>query len=501
MIFSYKTKIYTLPPGSTAQVFASLGLSRCNTPALFYCTMKNRELLKQFAKYASLSVLGMIGMSCYILADTFFISKGLGTNGLTALNLAIPVYNVIHGTGLMLGIGGATKYSVYKSRGDDRNANAVFTNTVWLGIGFSAVFMLLGGFLSGGLASLLGADDATYALTDIYLKVLLLFSPAFIGNNILMCFVRNDGDPRLAMFATVSGSLTNIVLDYVFIFPCGLGMFGAVLATGVAPVIGIGFSVSHIIRGKNGFRLIAAKPQPKHMRANFTLGFPSFVEQLSSAIVILVFNFIILDLIGNTGVAAYGVVANISLVVLSVFTGIAQGSQPLVSRAHGEGDEKRADALLALALTAAAVFSVLIYIVIAVSARPIAEIFNSEGNPDLGGIAARGLRLYFIAAPFAGFNIVLCSFFAAAERPLPSHIISLMRGLAVIIPAAFLFSALWGLTGVWLSFPAAEALTAAAGVFLYARYRKKRRMPEDAGSPGTGAPDAQPDAECNERKG
>lgn len=78
--------------------------------------MKDKKLFGQFAKYASLSVLGMIGMSCYILADTFFISKGLGTNGLAALNLAIPVYNVMHGTGLMLGIGGATKYAVYKSR-------------------------------------------------------------------------------------------------------------------------------------------------------------------------------------------------------------------------------------------------------------------------------------------------------------------------------------------------------------------------------------------------
>lgn len=435
--------------------------------------MKDKKLFGQFAKYASLSVLGMIGMSCYILADTFFISKGLGTNGLAALNLAIPVYNVMHGTGLMLGIGGATKYAVYKSRGDDEKANAVFTNTIYLGAAFSAIFMLLGGLLSGQLAQLLGADSATYSLTDIYLKVLLLFSPAFVFNNILMCFVRNDGDPRLAMFATVSGSLTNIVLDYVFIFPCGLGMFGAVLATGVAPVIGICFSAWHILRGKNGFLFVLAKPSAKHMGADFALGFPSFVEQLSSAIVIIVFNFIIYGLLGNTGVAAYGVVANISLVVLSVFTGIAQGTQPLVSRSHGEGEKKKCFSLFALSAISAIVFSAVVYIIIAVFALPIAEIFNSEHDPDLGPIAARGLRLYFIAAPFAGLNIVLCSFFAAMEKPLPSHILSLLRGFAVIIPAAFLFSCLWEITGVWLSFPATEAIVAAVGALLFIRIRKK----------------------------
>ena len=344
---------------------------------------KDKTLFSQFAKYASLSVLGMIGMSCYILADTFFISKGMGKNGLAALNFAIPVYNVMHGLGLMLGIGGATKYTVFKSRGDDKKADAVFTGTLLLGAAFAALFMLAGGLFSGKLALLLGADADTYALTDIYLKVLLLFAPAFICNNILMCFVRNDGDPRLAMFATVSGSLTNIVLDYVFIFPCGLGMFGAVLATGVAPVIGTGFSLSHILRGKNGFHLARTKECFRHMGANFALGFPAFVEQLSSAIVILVFNFIILGLLGNTGVAAYGVIANISLVVLSVFTGIAQGTQPLISRAHGEDNRENERRLLCYCAAAALLVSLFAYAIVAAFASPVAEIFNSEKDPAL----------------------------------------------------------------------------------------------------------------------
>ncbi len=443
---------------------------------------KDKTLFSQFAKYASLSVLGMIGMSCYILADTFFISKGMGKNGLAALNFAIPVYNVMHGLGLMLGIGGATKYTVFKSRGDDKKADAVFTGTLLLGAAFAALFMLAGGLFSGKLALLLGADADTYALTDIYLKVLLLFAPAFICNNILMCFVRNDGDPRLAMFATVSGSLTNIVLDYVFIFPCGLGMFGAVLASGVAPVIGTGFSLSHILRGKNGFHLARTKECFRHMGANFALGFPAFVEQLSSAIVILVFNFIILGLLGNTGVAAYGVIANISLVVLSVFTGIAQGTQPLISRAHGEDNRENERRLLCYCAAAALLVSLFAYAIVAAFASPVAEIFNSEKDPALGAIAARGLRLYFIAAPFAGLNIILCSYFAAAETPLPAHILSLLRGLAVIIPAAFLFSFLWGITGVWLSFPATEgAVCLIGGLFLF--FGRRRAAARSAKKP------------------
>lgn len=441
-------------------------------------------------KYASLSVLGMVGMSCYILADTFFVSKGLGTDGLAALNLAIPAYNVIHGVGLMLGIGGATKFSVYKSRGEEQKADRVFTDTLYLSAAFAVLFVLVGAFLSGQISSLLGAEGNVYSMTDTYLKVLLLFSPAFILNDVLICFTRNDGDPPLAMLATLAGSLSNILLDYVFIFPCKMGMFGAVFATGLAPVIGILVSSTRFMRKKNGFRPVKGKPNRQNMRADFALGFPSFVEQLSSAVVIIAFNAVIMKILGNTGVAAYGVVANISLVVLSVFTGIAQGAQPLVSRAHGEGATRDCRRFLRYALLSAIVFSALVYAVIFIFALPIAEIFNSENNAQLGGIAARGLRLYFIAAPFAGVNIVLCSFFAAMEKPLPSHILSLMRGLAVILPAVFIFSALWGMTGVWLSFPATEALTAAAGAALLLAFRKKL-FPAEGGAISSAESDAE----------
>lgn len=151
--------------------------------------------LHDFMKYASLSVMAMIAMSCYILADTFFVSQGLGTRGLAALNLAIPAYNFIHGTGLMLGMGGATRFSILKSQDADREANRMYTVTLYLSLIFSVLFVLTGLFLSGGLARLLGADPAVFDMTNTYLKVLLLFSPAFILNDVLLCFVRNDGNP------------------------------------------------------------------------------------------------------------------------------------------------------------------------------------------------------------------------------------------------------------------------------------------------------------------
>ena len=448
-------------------------------------TSNKNNVFREFCKYASLSVLAMAAISCYILADTFFISAGLGADGLTALNLAIPVYNFIHGTGLMLGMGGATRFAVCRSRSDHAGGNAMFTATLWLGAAFSLLFVALGILCPTQLAQLLGADGVTLPMTRTYLQVLLLFSPAFILNDILLCFNRNDGAPQLSMAATVSGSLANILLDYVFIFPCGMGMFGAVLATGLAPVIGVGVSSLHFLRKKNSYRPAKILPKPAHMRYNFALGFPSLVEQLSAAIVIIVFNYIILGLEGNAGVAAYGVVANISLVVSAVFTGIAQGMQPLLSRAHGEGDEKRAGRIFTYASCSMLALAVLLYAAVFFFAAPIAAIFNGDGNAAFGEMAAHGLRLYFLAAAFVGGNTLLCAYFTSVERALPAHILSLLRGLVVIIPCAFLFAAIWKITGVWLSYPATEALVCAVGfvLFFLNHAKTKKARPQAGPSP------------------
>ncbi len=429
--------------------------------------MNNRQQLKEFAKYTCLNVFGMIGLSCYILADTFFVSMGLGVSGLTALNLAIPVYSFIHGSGLMLGMGGSTRYSIFQSQNKKKEANAVFTSTISLALCFSILFFLLGAFFSEGLASLLGANTDVFQMTNTYLKVILLFAPAFILNDVFICFVRNDGAPRLSMLGMLLGSLSNIILDYVFIFPLKMGIFGAVLATGFAPMISMAILSIHLLKKRNHFHLEKSKWCFGALMPILSLGFPSLITEVSSGIVMIVFNTIILHLQGNVGVAAYGVIANISLVVISIYTGIAQGIQPLISMAHGIGDKISIKLVLRYALITMTLVSSIVYFFIFFFADPIAKIFNSESNLQLQNIATIGLKLYFTAILFAGFNIILSMLFTSTEKAMPAHIISLLRGLILIIPLAFLFSDIWGLTGVWLTLPITELAVAILSLFLY----------------------------------
>lgn len=428
--------------------------------------------LKEFGKYAAANVLGMLGLSCYILADTYFVSKGLGTQGLAALNLAIPIYNVIHGCGLMLGMGGATKYAVYRAQGD-RRGEKMFANTLEIMTVLGAAFMVAGLCFAGDLARLFGGKGTVLEMAETYLKVMLLFSPAYLLNDLLICFIRNDGSPRLSMASMLIGSFTNIVFDYVFIFPLDMGMLGAVLATGCAPIAGMLVSSTYFIRGKNRFHWEKTLPEPGISLDTVVLGIPSLVTEISSGVVIIVFNILVLGIAGNVGVAAYGVVANISLVAVAVFTGVAQGMQPIVSRVYGKGNMAGAKRVFRYGLVTVLGISALVYVLVFFGCDAIVVIFNSEKNPAMEEMAGEGLRLYFAGISFMGINIVLSMFFTASERVLPAHGISLLRGIVLVLPMAFVLSALAELTGVWLAVPVTELIVTVIGVWLYHNWSKK----------------------------
>lgn len=431
-----------------------------------------KQINREFYKYISLNVLGMLGLSCYILADTFFISKRLGADGLTALNLAISVYSIINGLGLMLGIGGATRFAICRAQGEKEKGNQVFAASAVAGTTVGIVLLLIGLVGSDAVAGMLGAEGNIQKMTGSYLKTILGFTPFFIMNNILIAFVRNDGCPRLSMAAMLTGSFSNIVLDYVFLFPCNMGIFGAALATGFAPVISIGLLSLHFIRGKNQFTW--SSPMGAlccRVRDICSLGISAFINELSSAVVLIVFNLLILHLAGNTGVAAYGIVANLALVAVSVFTGISQGSQPLISRFYGEGRKKESAAVFARAAILAGAVGIFFSVAAFAFTANLVGIFNGEGNRELAEIAFWGLRLYFLGFCPAGVNIVAAAYMGAVEKGRESFAIAFVRGVAAILFFAFLLSFIWKMDGIWLAFPAAEISTLLLTAWFLKRYK------------------------------
>ena len=421
-----------------------------------------------FLKYVSANVLGMIGYSCYILADTFFIARGIGADALAALNLVLPAYSLMNGTGLMIGMGAASRYTISSTKPEGTLHRTIFTQALYLAA-FAAVIFSSGGiFLPDRIAAVLGANADTIGYATDYIRILLIFSPLFLGNNLMLSFVRNDGAPRLSMTGMIVGSLTNIVLDYVFIYPLGMGMTGAALATATAPVISMLIMSVHFIKKRNHFRPVLTRLSLVRWGDICTLGVSSLVTELSSGVVIIVFNYLILGLNGNTGVAAYGILANIALVLVSIYTGIGQGVQPIVSRYAGKDGEEQRRSLRRYALATSLSFALLSYLLIAVFAVPLAELFNREHDPILTDIASNGMRIYFVSLFFSGINIVAAAFLSSADRPKQAFVVSILRGFVLIIPVAWILSVLFGLTGIWMAVPVTEAIVCAlALIFLF----------------------------------
>lgn len=420
---------------------------------------------REFGKYVSLNIFGMLGLSCYILADTFFVSAKMGADGLTALNLAISIYSFINGTGLMIGIGGGTKYSIYRSRGEKEKGNRVFTAALVMGVLIGIILFAVGIFATRPLSMLLGAEGKIIEMTTVYLRTILCFSPCFICNNIFLAFVRNDGNPRLSMIGMLVGSFSNVVLDYIFIFPADMGMFGAAFATGLAPVISMLILSRHKFSGKNGFHLQTDGSFWRYAKGIPGLGASSFINEVSSGVVLIVLNLLILEISGNTGVAAYGVIANLALVALSIFTGISQGSQPLLSKYYGEGNGAKVREIYRYMVILALAVGVFLVLTAFFATDSLIAVFNSEGNKELARIAHTGLRIYFLGFLAAGVNIVTAACKGALEQAGESFLISVMRGLICIVIYAAVLSKLFGMTGIWAAFPATEATTLLLSVF------------------------------------
>lgn len=434
--------------------------------------MKNSNL-KEFAKYVSANVIAMIGLSCYILADTFFISLSLGETGLASLNLALPAFSIVFSIGLMFGIGGSTKFAIYKGAGDGKSANRVFTHTIFIVACFAVVFVLLGAFLSGPVASLLGADGKTFSGSKTYVQIMLCFAPFFMFNNVLQNFIRNDGAPRLAMTASLLGNLFNIVFDYVFIFPCKLGMLGAALATGFSPVVSILILMIFILRKKNTFHFEKTKLSLRIYGEIISLGLASFIAEFGFGIVMMLINKLFKSLGGDTAVASFAIVINVYYVVNAIFNGISSGTQPIISFSYGQNDFKRIRQVLKYALITIGATASVLYIVLFFGADGIASIFNTEKAEDLQNLATTGIKLYFISSLFSGFNLLFSAYFSASDKGIYSQIITLSRGLVLIIPFAYLFAHLWKITGLWLATPATELLTLVVALSIFFATRKK----------------------------
>ncbi len=414
-------------------------------------------------------------MSCYYVADTFFVAQNLGADGVAALNIVSPPYYLIFAVAAMISNGAAIIYKIRISQGIDE-AKGYFTDALYICALFSLPFVFAGLFLPDKLIEWMGGNARMIEMGTDYMMIIMLFAPMFICNNLVTAFVRNDNAPGIAMQATLISSLFNIIADYIFMYPLQMGMIGAALASGFAPIVSIAICCRHIFSPESHIHFIKKLPDFNNLKKMISIGVSSFATESATAVVVLIYNFLIIGLTGNLGLAAYGVVSNIAIFVKAIFRGISEGSQPLLSESFGKGKTTELKYLFSLGRKTAFVSSTLVYLILFLFASPIAAAFNKEASDALQTLTISGIQLYFIAYIFGSFNTVCIGYFTATAKAGWAGTISILRSFFAMIFFAIVLAKCFGMNGVWLSYAATEFFIMTIIIFIFIKKGRKEKI-------------------------
>lgn len=427
---------------------------------------------KVYLRYILPAIGGMMGTSLYVLGDTMLVGRRLGTDGLAALNISIPMINVLTGLGLLIGMGGASLMSIHIAREEYKDGNKLFTKSMLMSLLTGLILLFLSIFFVRNLVNLLGRGSENLGMAYDYLSTLMLFSPFFLVFISLTVFVRNDGGSKIAMAAMLSASIFNVVMDYVFLFPLDMGMMGCALATGLAQVVGLGVLLLHFRDAGIKILKLNKFSEPLYIIKN---GLASFILELSQGIVIFAFNFAFLRIAGDIAVSAYGIVANLSLLFTAILAGVANGIQPLISEAYGRRRSDMKKYYGKIAAIGGLIIGFVILIIGQAFPKQLAMIFV-ENEPELIKRAVLGIRIYFLAFPITGLNLVCTIFLQSQKKSIQAFVMSLMRGFIWIILLLLILSNILGIVGVWMVIPVAELLSFGVGIRMIRSLDKKKLL-------------------------
>lgn len=430
------------------------------------------QIAREVRHYVVRNIIAMTGTSIYVLIDTLFISMAAGALGLTALNLALPVFNLFNALGLLFGVGGATIFSLNKVMHPEK-VNDLYSTLIATAITIGLVLAILITIFPVPIVNFLGANEQTRSLAVIYVRIIAWAAPLIMCNYISINFIRNDNNPTLTMLATIIETCAVVVIDWLLIFGCGLKMEGAALAVLFSPATSLVVLTFHRRFQQRQLVLHWARPSLKVAWNAAKLGTAAALNELSSGVSVYFFNHVLLMLANNYAVAAYGVISNIAIVVLAIANGVALGVQPIASREYGEHNFTNVKSAFHLGLKITLGIALGEFLILIFLKQPIISIFNTSHSVQMVAFASAGLPLYFLSVFFSATNLLVILFITAMGMARASFVFSLLRGYLILLPMIFIMSQLFGLTGVWLTIPATELIVTIAGlIFIRQKFQQ-----------------------------
>lgn len=429
-------------------------------------TMKDTFTERMFCRLWVPAMLSSFGWALSDMADAVVVGQKLGSVGLAAIGLILPVYMIncmfAHG----LGLGGSVRYSRLLGQGKTEEAIGCFNGILWMSLVFSIATAILGNVFLEPLLALLGtraADGALYTATKDYLQILVTATPLFYLSNVLNYFLRNDGSQQRAGVGSVTGNLFDIGFNFFFVLVLNMGTRGAALSTALGQVI----TICIYLPGLSGRRhtLRFALPQGEWVRSSLSslkAGLATSVQYLYQMIFFLVCNNLLIHLGGETAVAVFDVIQNTSYLILYLFEGTGRAMQPILSTYQGEHNKQGKKNVARFGFTYGLAVGGAWIAIVELWPVGMCLLFGIAGSAS-EALACIALRIYGVAALFAGINILLCNYYQACENEKPSFVLETLRGAVLLIPLTFVCYG-FGLKFFWLLFLLTEA--GALAVFL-----------------------------------
>lgn len=441
------------------------------------------NIQRLFASIFFPTVLGMLFSMAFIVTDGIFVGNGLGSYGLAAINLIAPIMMLINALGMMIGSGVSVVAAIHLSHDNEKAARINTTQAYGLGLLVALGLAALCYIFPEPILRLLGArGDLLPHAREYYLWFMPACLFSMVGT-IGMFVIRLDGSPRYAMLINIVMAIINIILDYVFIFPCQWGLMGAALATDVGGVVGMVMVVHYMVRRAKHLQLYRVKLTPtgrKLTRRNIgyicRMGLSGMVSELAVSVMMLTGNLIFLHYMGEDGVAAYSIICYLFPLVYMLLFAVSQSAQPIISYNHGAGLRDRVRHTFRFSLLVGLACGVVIMLAFIFYSQTIVSIFV-DSDEAAYRIASTGLPLYATGFFFMALNVCYVGYCQSIEQARAAVIFTMLRGIVFMVACFLLLPITIGTNGLWLAIPLSETLTTICilgyQIFLY---RKKRKQ-------------------------
>lgn len=423
-------------------------------------------------RFALPTMIMMIFMGLYTIVDTIFVSRLVNTNALSALNIVCPVINLTVGLGTMLAAGGSAIVAAKMGQGREQEARQDFSFMILAGVVFGMLITLSGICFLDQIIYGLGANAILFPYCKQYLFVILIFTPASMLQVLFQNLIVTAGKPGFGMVLSVGAGIANVVLDYIFMGICKMGIKGSALGTGIGYLIPTFFGVQFFLKNHGTLRFSRPSFDWKMLAGSLANGSSEMVSQMASAVTTFLFNGTMMKRAGENGVAAITIMIYTQFFMTTLYIGFSMGVAPVLSYNYGRKNHERLKRTLRQGFLFIIGISACIFTLSMLFGVPFLKIFCTPES-QVFAIASQGIRIFPFGFLFCGLNIFASAMFTALCNGKISALISFLRTFGFITVLLLTLPKFFGITGVWMAVPIAEAATWAAAIVLIIKYARK----------------------------